>query len=799
MRNTITKIIKYFLLFYFTLSCFIWAISPTVIQHYISDYLEPYQLVLSNESSIRYNPFLAHLEINDLQVAKSEDIKTPVFSLKKLDLEVRLYQLFLDQVYVSEFVIDGLYLNIKTINDNFEVAGVALPLSPEDDASAELNTSTDNAFPYRLDMPELTLTNSELELFIDDAPHSLKLKSFVITDLGATLTAQNLLLQIDSEVNQSSLSLDIKADMNHGDGQLFVDLKLDKIKLNRFKHLLPESVAMFEGLVSYESKHTINLKNDDIKVTFNDLSLIAEGVDIAQYDHHLSLGLEQFTSPKLQVTFRGENDLLIEGKATLALNDHKTFYQSEENVLAAFSRLYLTDIEFTSPEGINNVAIGDISLSKAIFSDNVKDEIPALAQLKSLNIKQTKLSPLGVSVNEVNLSGLAIDAQLNKEKTLLNLVDAGIGSLEPKSPPASNNTTSTASQEEKPTPEVNADFSVALGKFKLADDISIHFTDNSVQPVYQRHVTIKTLNAGPFDNQQPDKESPFNILGKSDKYANFEFSGTAKPFSEIPVYHLKGFLKEVSLPGISAYIKDALQYEIKSGQLDLDIDVSLTGNEIDGEGDILMRGIELTAADDHEPDSLNDKTSVPFNIALGMLKDSDGNVELSLPISGDISNPSFGISGFMTLLVKQATIAAAKEYLVMTFIPYASVVNITIAAGEYALKVRINDMTYPPGKVDLQPEQSEFLNQFAALMREKEDVQVKLCPVATATDISKQLGTDIIDKMDIERLKVISTKRVHAFKEYMVKKEKIESSRLLLCTPQINSDEDAKPSMTFST
>ena len=108
-------------------------------------------------------------------------------------------------------------------------------------------------------------------------------------------------------------------------------------------------------------------------------------------------------------------------------------------------------------------------------------------------------------------------------------------------------------------------------------------------------------------------------------------------------------------------------------------------------------------------------------------------------------------------------------------------------------------MEYPPGEVSLQAGQSEFLSQFAALLREKEDVNVKLCAVATAADINKPAGIEITDRLDIKKLKAISTQRVHAFKDYMVKKEKIKSSRLLLCTPQINSDEDAKPSLTFAT
>ena len=110
---------------------------------------------------------------------------------------------------------------------------------------------------------------------------------------------------------------------------------------------------------------------------------------------------------------------------------------------------------------------------------------------------------------------------------------------------------------------------------------------------------------------------------------------------------MEGQINEINLPGLSSYIKSALGYEIESGQLDLGIDVNFSGTEMDGKSHVLLRGIKLTAFDNYEDGSLSDQTSIPFNAALSMLKDSDGNVDLDLPLSGDINGPSFGLSGFL--------------------------------------------------------------------------------------------------------------------------------------------------------
>ncbi|MFT6900922.1 MAG: hypothetical protein ACJAXS_001103 [Colwellia sp.] len=123
----------------------------------------------------------------------------------------------------------------------------------------------------------------------------------------------------------------------------------------------------------------------------------------------------------------------------------------------------------------------------------------------------------------------------------------------------------------------------------------------------------------------------------------------------------------MSLPSLSTYISGALKHELKSSQLDIELDITVNNANIGGNTVLLLRGVELGAANDHETGTIKSQTSVPFNIALGMLKDGDGNVELDIPLIGSTDDPSFGMSGFIRLMVKQAT----------------------MSAGGYLLKVRI--------------------------------------------------------------------------------------------------------------
>jgi hypothetical protein len=334
----------------------------------------------------------------------------------------------------------------------------------------------------------------------------------------------------------------------------------------------------------------------------------------------------------------------------------------------------------------------------------------------------------------------------------------------------------------------------------LINDNLISFLDRSVEPVYSRKTHIDTLYLGAISNakDKQEQQTPFELIGRSNKYAHFNFKGFTQPFSQKPLHHLEGFLKELSLPAVSTYMKQATQMELKSGQLNTNIDLTLAGEQLDGNIVILLQGLETAIADSNEAGALIDKGALPFNMAIGMLKDSKGNVELDVPISGSTSDPQFGISSIATLITQKAIWMATQDYLMTTFVPYANIVSVAMKVGEFALKLRFDDLIYQAKQIEPNENQQAYLEAFIALMQDKKETRVSLCAISTPADIDLATGSTVTDKKDIERLKAIANKREHALKDYIIKHGKIESSRLLLCAPQIDSSKKAEPRIALS-
>jgi hypothetical protein len=802
--KTATKTVKFVGLFFIALFLVIWISSPFISQHYLGKYLSEQQLILADTTTIRYNPFLSRLTISELAITTKNTIKKPVVEVRSLAVTASLYRLLTDTLHFSEFAIDGLYIEVNLNNKTPIIGGFVIADNTESPSSYV--TQPDEIQPknkpnnYQLSLPNFSLSNAVFNISVKQSQQEFAINSLLIKNVLASAQAQRAELSLNAFINKAPLLLTLQAQLAENQGEINSELTLSELALAPFQPFIANSTEqaplMMQGSVSIKSKQLVSITDTATHINLEKFELISAGFKAAQRNKTVALNIAPLSLQNLSIELVSDQAPKISGTAKLNVNNLMAYDEIESQVLANISAIKLDNIAITTLESLITANIANLIIEQSLFAENTTDELPPLAQFKNLNINNITVSQQGLSIDTISLLGLAIDTNLDKEKNITGLpvspkdeqpVEAAIEKNVNQPITANVATESTESP-----------FLLSLNSFSLGDSAQIHFIDRSTSPHYEREFSITTFNAGPFDNQKPKQESQFSLKGSSDKYANFDLSAIAKPFSHEDFYQLKGFFKEVSLPSLSTYISGALKHELKSGQLDVELDITVNNANIGGNTVLLLRGVELGAANDHETGTIKSQTSVPFNIALGMLKDGDGNVELDIPLTGSTDDPSFGMSGFISLMVKQATMSAAKEYLMATFVPYANVVNIAMSAGGYLLKVRFNDLEFPIKETQLTDHHSEFLTQFSSLMKDKLDTQLTLCAIATPEDINKPLGAAITDKDEIKQLAKLSEQRLNAYKDYMVKEQGIASARLLLCYPKIDSSIGAKPRITFT-
>lgn len=801
MGRYFKRLSKILIITFVILCCLIWLLSPSIIRYAINSHGLPKPLSLTSTSSIRYNPFTAYLTISDLEIQSNE--QTSELKIQSLEVELYLHQLLFDKIYVSEFTINGVFIPVTINESSFNIAGFEFKDDESNAKEIELETDTDepsNTFPYEVIIPEFILTDAKIQLVHLAQEYNIQLDSFSLADILLSTNEQEIQLHLSSLFNGSPIEVALNAQLLQQQGKVSLDLNAKNIALNSVQAFLPASISAIDGKVSYSSKINIDINTEQTLANVNELILSIEDFHVEQDNIVIDVENQEIKAEQFVISLRPQTPINMQATLGYVINGISAKSKDNEAILADISNLSVNNIVVDYEQNIPKVNVESVQVANSKFSDNHLQDMPALAVFNQLLLNNIEYTPTLIAVNKITLSGLIANILLDKEKNLATLVVADNRSENLNLPHQESN--KAHDEQEKQAAESNSandtpKVALKLGQFILLDDAIIDFKDKSVIPHYERNVNISHLSLADIDSSKPEQEVQFDMRGKSNQYANFDIKGHGFPFAAEQKFTLDAVIKELSLPSVSSYIKEALQYEIESGQLDMTIAAALTGTQIDGDVDLLLRGVEFTAADDHEASTITDQTSMPFNVALGMLKDSDGNVELSLPLAGDTSSPSFGFSGFLTLLVKQATMSAAKDYLLTTFVPYASVMKVALAAGEFALKLRINDLNYAATETELNTEQLEFSRQMSVMLADRDDVNVKLCAIATSADIAAKSAEEVHKADNIKRLKAISQQRVDIFKAYMVKKLKVPSAKLLLCTPQVDTSPDAKSRIEF--
>ncbi|MBL4942548.1 MAG: DUF748 domain-containing protein [Colwellia sp.] len=814
----LNKLLKITAITVLSLYLIIWAISSPVSKYLLTPILLEQGLSLSADSSISYNPFLSQISIRDLTLFKAEKYngqqtkQYTVLSIEQLTIRLTLVRLLFDEIKISKFELNNAYLKIEKNVSQLIIAGIdVIDISNNTEKKpAQAEDTEPTPFLYQLILPKLALTQVNIDLAVDvdvDSDqkfHQINIKELLIDQLKASQHAQQATLSLQSFIDNTAFDLSLNANFEHGQGEINSKLSMAGYAIKKLQPYIGD-LSELSGTLSLTSEQQITIAPQQFKLHINKAKLSNKNLVMAYQQQFFELKSLENLITDLKLTLHQGQITELSGASQLTLHTGDLYYQQPSQKLAHFEQLALNEISFHFVD-TPQIKISSLIMDNFYGSKHESSDLPALVSLKQFNISDIVISEQQLSFNEIILNSLQGEVILDKEKSIANLVTLPITTTE-------NATEEQAARElapenvqeitQDPTQVKKAhttDFIISLNEFSLINNNQISLLDNSVEPVYQRELFIDTLHLGALSNakNKQEQQTPFALIGRSNKYAHFSFKGFTQPFAQQPKHHLQGFLKELSLPAVSTYMKQAMQMELKSGQLNTDIDVTLTGEQLDGNVVILLQGLETAIANSDEAGALIDQGALPFNIALGMLKDSRGNVELDVPLSGSTSDPQFGISSIVSLITKKAIWMATQDYLMTTFVPYANIVSVAMTVGEFALKLRFDDLIYQSKQIEPNDKQQAYLQAFIGLMQDKEDTRINICAISTPADLNLDAGSQVTDKKHIRQLKAIGEQREEAFKEYMIKHGNIASSRLLLCAPKIDSSEGAQPRIELS-
>ncbi|QJB55247.1 DUF748 domain-containing protein [Pseudodesulfovibrio sp. zrk46] len=296
---------------------------------------------------------------------------------------------------------------------------------------------------------------------------------------------------------------------------------------------------------------------------------------------------------------------------------------------------------------------GNASLNKVQLKDNRgKGEFAGIDALTLANLRFSN-EPYRLGVADIHLEGPRVVVDFD-EKGNLNLRRAfGI----PEPPPVSDKDKKDESQKgkakkstkkeeakatestEEAAPEPSFFDTIDIGTVTM-DKGHVIYRDASVEPTY--FTTISDMKLGLVDIAQTKEARPKLNFSAKIGPTPMSVTGVVNPVITPMYSDLTIAVNGMELVPLSPYTIKNLAYPIEKGRLYADVNFKTENWILTADNKFFIEQLVL-GPKDKRPGAPN----VPVKFGLALLQDSNGDIELNLPIRGKLNDPDFRIGGIV--------------------------------------------------------------------------------------------------------------------------------------------------------
>ena len=294
----------------------------------------------------------------------------------------------------------------------------------------------------------------------------------------------------------------------------------------------------------------------------------------------------------------------------------------------AFSGGYKGNLSLNDVATVDKVNADDFLRWKSLFIDGI----------------DTHLNPFSLSIDQIALNDFFARVIVSPEGRI-NLQDIASGDNTAAPAPAA-----TAPSDQTPRAAARAATAanekvapIKIGKVTLQDG-AVKFTDNYIKPNYSANLVnlggiIAGLSSDASSTASVDlrgevNEAPLNIVGQ------------INPLKGNLFLDIKADVKGMELSPFTPYSAKYVGYGIEKGKLSFEVSYHVLDRELKAENHLTLDQLTFGEKVD-SPDAIH----LPVQLAVALLRDRNGVIDIDLPISGSLSDPQFSVGGIIIKVI----------------------------------------------------------------------------------------------------------------------------------------------------
>jgi hypothetical protein len=234
------------------------------------------------------------------------------------------------------------------------------------------------------------------------------------------------------------------------------------------------------------------------------------------------------------------------------------------------------------------------------------------------------------------------------------------------------------------------------------------FNDRFVRPNYTAELSAIEGSVSAVSSTNP-KPANVSVKGRVYRTAPLTISGVVQPFAKFLTLDIKASARGVDLPRFTTYSAKYVGYPIERGKLSLDVEYSIKNRELQARNRVQLDQLTFGAKTD-SPQA----TTLPVMLAVALLKDRNGNIDINLPISGSLDDPSFSVGGIIVRVLGNLIVKAVTS-------PFSLIASAFGGGGE-----ELSYVAFAPGSAVLTDQAKDKLKKLAGALADRPSLKMDI-------------------------------------------------------------------------
>ncbi|MBU9547049.1 DUF748 domain-containing protein [Burkholderia multivorans] len=257
----------------------------------------------------------------------------------------------------------------------------------------------------------------------------------------------------------------------------------------------------------------------------------------------------------------------------------------------------------------------------------------------------------------------------------------------------------------------------------------VTYTDNFIKPNYTANLVAIKGTVGAFGTDSTTS-APVDVAANLAGNGPISIKGSVNPLIDKPALDLTATAHDIELTNLTPYSAKYAGYPITKGKLNVDLHYELANDQLKANNHIFID--QLTFGDHIDNDTA---TKLPVKLAISLLKNTRGEIDVNLPVSGSLSNPEFSVGGLIWRALLNLIAKAVTS-------PFSLLAHAFGSGGE-----DLGYVEFAPGSAVLTDGQQKKLDTVVKMLTEKPSIRLDLIGRVDPDKDTPGLRTAYVDRL----------------------------------------------------